>query len=141
MKYKSDKLYPWLNLFSMTPTAGQRKCKFPGVANQGLHDPSPFQMCVPTCVLSHAQLSVTPWTVTCQTPPSMGFSRQEHWIELPSPPPEDLSNPGIEPVSLVSPALAGRFFTPAPSRKPCIPAVSHPFPLFLYFDLFTIRTT
>ena len=47
----------------MTLTAGQRKCRFPGVANQGLHNPSPFQMCVRTCMLSHAQLSVTPWTV------------------------------------------------------------------------------
>ena len=37
--------------------------------------------------------------------------RQEYWSELPCPPPGDLPNPGIKPVSLVSPALAGRFFT------------------------------
>ena len=41
----------------------------------------------------------------------MGFSRQEYWSGLPCPPPGDLPNPGIEPVSLTSPALAGRFFT------------------------------
>ena len=41
----------------------------------------------------------------------MGFSRQEHWSELPSPSPGDLPNPGIEPVSLTSPALAGGLFT------------------------------
>ena len=41
----------------------------------------------------------------------MGFSRQEYWGGLPCPPPGDLPNPGIEPVSLKSPALAGGFFT------------------------------
>ena len=41
----------------------------------------------------------------------MGFSRQEYWSGLPCPPPRDRHNPGIEPLSLVSPALAGRFFT------------------------------
>ena len=41
----------------------------------------------------------------------MGFSRQEYWSGLPCPPPGDLSNPGIEPTSLMSPALTGRFFT------------------------------
>ena len=55
--------------------------------------------------------SVTPWTVACKAPLSMGFSRQEYWRGLPCPPPGDLPNPGIEPVSLTSPALAGRFFT------------------------------
>ena len=42
---------------------------------------------------------------------SMGFSRQEHWSGLPCPSPGDLSNPGIKPSSLMSPALAGRLFT------------------------------
>ena len=41
----------------------------------------------------------------------MGFSRQEYWSGLPCPPPRDLTDPGIKPVSLMSPALAGRFFT------------------------------
>ena len=41
----------------------------------------------------------------------MGFSRQGHWSGLPAPPPGDLPDPGIEPVSLMSPALAGGFFT------------------------------
>ena len=39
------------------------------------------------------------------------FSRQEYWSELQCPPPGDLPDPGIEPASLTSPALAGRFFT------------------------------
>ena len=53
----------------------------------------------------------TPWTIAHQAPLSMGFSRQEYWGGLPSPPPGDLSNPEIEPASLTSPALTGGFFT------------------------------
>ena len=41
----------------------------------------------------------------------MDFSRQEYWNGLPCLPPEHLPQPGMEPVSLPSPALAGRFFT------------------------------
>ena len=61
--------------------------------------------------ISRVQLSVTPWTVTLQASLSMGFSRQEYWSGLPCPPPGDLPNPGIELESLISPALAGEFFT------------------------------
>ena len=46
--------------------------------------------------LSRVQLFATPWTVASQTPPSMGFSRQEYWSGLPFPSPGDLPNPGIE---------------------------------------------
>ena len=53
----------------------------------------------------------TPWTGACQAPPSVGFSRQEHWSGLPSLPPGDLPGPGMGLTSLLSPALAGRFFT------------------------------
>ena len=51
------------------------------------------------------------WTVADQSPLSMGFSRQEYWSGLPFPSPGDLPDPGIELVSLASPALAGGFFT------------------------------
>ena len=54
------------------------------------------------------------WTVTCQAPLSMGFSRQKYWSGLPWPPPGDLPNPGIESESLMSPALTGGFFTTSP---------------------------
>ena len=47
-------------------------------------------------LLSRVWLSVTPWTVACQAPLSMGFSRQEDWSEFPCPPPGDLPNPGVE---------------------------------------------
>ena len=56
-------------------------------------------------------LDVTPWTVAHQAPLSMGFCRQESWGGLPFPPPGDLPDPGIEPRSLASPALADGFFT------------------------------
>ena len=47
--------------------------------------------------LSRGRLFVTPWTVAYQVLPSMGFSRQEYWSELPFPAPGDLPDPGIEP--------------------------------------------
>ena len=49
------------------------------------------------------QLFLTPWTVALQAPLSMGFSRQEYWSGLPCPPPGDLPNPGIKPVSFMFP--------------------------------------
>ena len=59
----------------------------------------------------------TPWTVAWQAPLSMGFSRQEYWRGLPFPSPGDLPDPGIEPNSLVSPALARGFSTTEPPGK------------------------
>ena len=43
--------------------------------------------------------SATPWTVAHQSPPSMGFSRQDYWSGLPFPSPGDPPDPGIEPRS------------------------------------------
>ena len=65
---------------------------------------------VPSC-FSCVWLFVTPWTVACQAPLSRGFSRQECWSGLLCSPPGDLSHPGIKLASLMSPELAGRFFT------------------------------
>ena len=56
-------------------------------------------------------------TVAHQAPLFMGFSRQEYWIGLPCPLPEDLPNTGIETSSLVPPALAGRFFTSSATQE------------------------
>jgi len=60
---------------------------------------------------SYVQLFVTLWTVACQTSLSMGLSGQEYRSGLPCLSPGDLPDPGIEPVSLTSPALADSFFT------------------------------
>ena len=55
---------------------------------------------------------VTPWTLACQFPLSMGFPKQEYYS---GPFPGDLPDSGIEPAS---PALEDRFITTEPSRKP-----------------------
>ena len=60
---------------------------------------------------SRVQLCATLWTTARQAPLSMGFSRQGYWSGLPFPSPGDLPDPGIEPMSLTSPTLAGVFFT------------------------------
>ena len=62
-------------------------------------------------VLSLIWLLATLWTEACQAPWPVGFSRQEYWSGLPFPPPGDLSNPGIKPMSPATSVLAGRFFT------------------------------
>ena len=72
-------------------------------------------LCAKVCVcmrsrFSRVQLFATLWIVAHQAPLPMGFSRQEYWSGLPCPPPGGLPNPGIEPLSLMSPALAGEFF-------------------------------
>ena len=63
------------------------------------------------CIEQSFGLCGTPWTVARQAPLSMGIlqARTLEWVPCPSP--GDLPNPGIEPSSLRSPALAGRFFT------------------------------
>ena len=76
-----------------------------------------MRACVRACArvrvraLSHARLFMTPQTVASQVPLSMGFSRQEYWSGLPFPTQRNFPNPGMEPASLISPALTGRFFT------------------------------
>ena len=67
---------------------------------------------------SHVPLSATLWTIACQAPLSMGFSRQECWGGLPFLPSGDLPHLGIEPVSPAFSALAGGLFTTEPPRKP-----------------------
>ena len=48
-------------------------------------------------LLSRVRPFATPWTVTYQAPPTMGFSRQEYWSGLPFPSLGDLNNPGLNP--------------------------------------------
>ena len=70
-------------------------------------------ICPSVCMLSRFScvwFCVTLWSVAHQDPLSMGFSSQEYWSGLSCPPPGYLPDPGIEPMSLMIPALAGRFF-------------------------------
>ena len=79
-------------------------------------------------LFSHVRLYATLGTVASKAPLSMRFSRQEYWsgITLLQ---GNLPNPGMEPVSLTSPALAGRFFTTSATwEAPNLP--SHPVCLF-----------
>ena len=65
--------------------------------------------------LSSVCLFMTPWTVACQAPPSMGFSRQEYWSGMPLPSPGHLPDPGVEPRS---PALqADSLLSELPANK------------------------
>ena len=78
-------------------------------------------ICMSVCMLSHfshVQLFVTPQTVAHQAPQSMGFSRQVYWNGLPCPSPRGVPNPGIEPTSLVAPALQLKSFTTELPGKP-----------------------
>ena len=63
-------------------------------------------------------LFATPWIVAHQAPLSMGFSRQEYWSELSCPPLRDLLNPGIKPISPVSPGLQAGSLPTDPPGKP-----------------------
>ena len=74
------------------------------------------RVCVPSC-FSHVRLFSTLWTITCQVPLSMGFSRQEYWSGLPYPSPGALPDSGIKSASLMSPALAGGFFATSATWK------------------------
>ena len=69
---------------------------------------------------SRVQLFATLWTVARQAPRSMGFSKQEYWSEYHALLQGDLPDQRVEAVSLMSPALAGKFLTLAPPGKPLI---------------------
>ena len=80
-----------------------------------------FLLDIDACMLSRfgcVQLFATLWTIALQAPQSMRFSREEYWSELPFLNPGGFPHPGMEPTSLTSPALAGRFFTTVPPGKP-----------------------
>ena len=64
---------------------------------------SPRVVCLLSC-FGRVRLFLTLWTVACQAPQSMGFSRQEYQSGLPCPPPGDLPNQGIKPTSPAAPA-------------------------------------
>ena len=85
------------------------------------------------CRLSRVQLFVTP-----PGSPSVQFSRQECWSGLPFLSPGDLSNPGIEPTSLTSPACQADSLPLVPPGKPQDPCWGHISPLFIYYFLNTL---
>ena len=72
-----------------------------------------FHVCICAYMLSHLTRLTLCIPMDCRLPGSSvhGIFRQEYWSGLPCPPLGDLPNPGIKPMSLMSPALAGGFFT------------------------------
>ena len=80
---------------------------------------SPIHTCAHACSVTQSCLTLCnpTQTVDCQAPLSMGFSRQEEWSGLPFPPSGDLPDPGTDPLSPMSPARAGGFFTTASPGK------------------------
>ena len=78
-------------------------------------------MCVCVQPFSHVWLFATLWTVACQDPLSMGSSEQEYCSGVAMPSSGDLPNPGIEPMSLVSPALQADSLPLVPAGRPLVP--------------------
>ena len=68
-------------------------------------------------LISQLYPTLCPWTVACQAPLSMGFSRQEYWNGLPFPSPGDLPDPGVKPGS---PVLQADSLLSEPPGKPYI---------------------
>ena len=74
--------------------------------------------CVCAKSLGHVHLLATVWTIDCHAPLSMGFSRQVYWSGLLCPPLGDLPDSGIEPMSLMSPEMAGGILSLVSPGKP-----------------------
>ena len=114
MKVKSESEVPQ----SCPTPSDPMDCSLPGSSVHGILQARVLEwgatafsdLPVPSC-FNHVGLFATLWTLAHHAPLSMGFSRQEYWNGLQCPPPGDLPNPGVEPMFLMSPALAGRFFT------------------------------
>ena len=94
-------------------------------------------MCTLSC-FSHVRLFVTLWTVACQAPLSMGFSRQEYWSGFPCPPPGDPLDPRIERMSLMPPTSAGGFFTTSTTWE--APLIALPFIKYLLSSRLRTKT-
>ena len=99
-------------------------------------------MCVCVCVRERAQVLsrvlffAAPWTVACQAPPSIEFSRQEYWSGLPCLLPGDLPNAGIKLMSLMSPALVSRFFITCATSEAPIECLLHAKSYLIYYPFY-----
>ena len=110
--------YELFSIFQFLPSPYFRLDIFHWYLFCSLHSAVNFIYLVCACMLSHfshVQLFETLWPIAHQTLLSVGFPRQYYWNGLPFPSLGNLPNPGTEPTSLTSPALAGKFFTAEPS--------------------------
>ena len=99
-----------LDLIGLLFLANTKQSSLSYIGGEALVQIDLLMSCLLSC-FSCVWLFVILWTVARQALLPMGFSRQKYWSGLPFPPPKDLSDPGIKPKSLLSPALAGGFFT------------------------------
>ena len=108
--------------FTLTDTYFMAHCKF--YLENSKCGLSNYWVC--PCMLSFQSCPtlLRHWAVARQTSLSMGVSRQEYWSGFPCPPPGDLPDPGLEPMSLMSHVLAGRFFTTSSNREAQLLSVS-----------------
>ena len=102
-------------LSPVEPVVASISCSIPTAVAGPLH-----AKCLLSC-FSHVHLFIALWTVPRQAPLSMEFSRQEYWNGLPFPSPGDLPDPGTEAASLMSPILAGGFFTSSTTWEARLP--------------------
>ena len=86
-----------------------------GITRTKSSEPPWHLLALPFLLLNHVQLFAISWTIVCQAPLSMEFSRQEYWSGLPFPSPGDLPDPGMEPRS---PALQADSLLSEPQGKP-----------------------
>ena len=107
----SSWLSPYHNHFGITMHP-------PKSAHSQVPDNQGWLLCSVLSHFSHIWLFAILWTVAYQASLSIRFFRQEYWSELPFPTPGDLLDPGIEPISLSTPALAGGFFTTSTTWTP-----------------------
>ena len=106
------------NYLSKDPSPNTIILEFgPSTCESGVGHNSVQKLCMLSCSAVSDSLQ-PPWTVICQGPLLVGSSRQEHCSGLPFPSPRDLLNPGTEFAFSTSPALAGKFFTTEPPKKP-----------------------
>ena len=101
-------VYNWLTVLSCVVSSVQQ-------SDSDIHIEKKKLSC-----FSGVWIFATLWTVACQAPQSMGFSRQEHWNGLPFPSPGDLPDPGTEPESPVAPALQADSLLPSHLGSPDI---------------------
>ena len=92
-----------------------------GLAQMPRFSSKSVRACMLSC-FSRVRLSATLWTIACEAPLSMGFSRQEHWSGLPCPPSRKESSPPKDQIQV----SCGRFFTTEPPGKPPPPRKGPP---------------
>ena len=117
MLQNSNHTFQWSKKCQSHPILSKLSSAFQGcLAGRADSAVTGWMLCAKS--LQGVQLFATLWTVACQVPLSMAFSRQEYWRGLPCPPPGDNPKPGIESEFLMSLHLQGGSLSLPPPGKP-----------------------